>query len=129
MNIPNELRYTSDHEWVKIEGGVATIGITEFAVEQLGDITLVEMPEVGAEVSAKEAIGTIESVKAVSDLYSPLTGTVVAINEELEDAPESVNDSPYTDGWMLKIEMSDTAELESLYDADGYMKHLDSLED
>lgn len=129
MNIPDGLRYTKDHEWAKVDGNVATIGVTEFAVEQLGDITLVEMPEVGTDVKAGETIGTVESVKAVSDMYSPLSGKVSAVNEELEDAPEQVNESPYEGGWMLKIEMSDPLELEELFDADGYRKHLESLED
>lgn len=129
MNIPENLRYTDDHEWTKVDDGVATIGITAFAVEQLGDITLVELPEVGADVKAKESIGTVESVKAVSDLFSPLTGKVTAINEELEDVPENVNDDPYGEGWMLKIELADTAELEQLMDAAAYKTHLDSLED
>jgi len=129
MNIPENLRYTDDHEWASLEDGVATIGITAFAVEQLGDITLVEMPDVGTEVKAKESIGTVESVKAVSDLFSPLTGKIAAINEELEDVPENVNDSPYGDGWMFKIELADVAELEQLMDAAAYKAHLDTLED
>ncbi len=129
MNIPDGLRYTKDHEWAKVEGDVATIGVTEFAVEQLGDITLVEMPEVGTEVTAGETIGTVESVKAVSDMYSPLTGKVTAVNDELEDAPEQVNESPYEGGWMLKIEMSEPSELEGLFDAADYRRHLESLEE
>lgn len=129
MNIPKELRYTQDHEWAKLDGQIAQIGITDFAVEQLGDITLVELPEVGEHVSAGDTIGVIESVKAVSDLYSPLTGTVTAINEELDDAPENVNDDPYGAGWMLKIEIEDPGEHENLFDAAGYKEYLDSIED
>jgi glycine cleavage system H protein len=126
MTLPAGLRFTKDHEWAKIEENVATIGITEFAVEQLGDITLVELPEVGDDVEEGETIGTIESVKAVSDLFCPLTGKIAAINEELDDAPESVNDSPYEKGWMLKIEFSDQGEVDKLLDVAGYQAHLDS---
>ncbi len=129
MNIPKELRYTKDHEWTKVEAGVAKIGVTEYAVEQLGDITLVELPRVGEEVEAGQTIGVIESVKAVSDLYCPLTGTVRAINEELEDAPEKVNDDPYGEGWMLDIELGDPSEVDELFDADGYDAHVESLDD
>jgi glycine cleavage system H protein len=129
MNIPENLRYTDDHEWARIEDGVATIGVTAFAVEQLGDITLVELPAVGDEVKAKESVGTVESVKAVSDLFAPLTGKVAAINEELEDVPENVNDDPYGEGWMMKIELADPAEPEQLMDAAAYKAHLDTLED
>lgn len=127
MNIPKELRYTKDHEWAKIDGKAATVGITQFAVEQLGDITLVELPKVGAAVKAGAVIGTVESVKAVSDLYSPLTGKVQAVNGELEQAPEKVNDDPYGAGWMLKLELGDPAEAGSLLDAAGYQAHLDSV--
>ena len=127
MNIPKELRYTKDHEWAKIDGKAATVGITQFAVEQLGDITLVELPKAGAAVKAGAVIGTIESVKAVSDLYSPLTGRVKAVNGELEQAPEKVNDDPYGAGWMLEIEGVDPAEAGALLDAAGYQAHLDSV--
>ncbi|MCU0661745.1 MAG: glycine cleavage system protein GcvH [Myxococcota bacterium] len=128
MNIPSGLRYTKDHEWAKIEGTTATIGITEFAVSQLGDITLVEMPKVGAEIKAGQAIGTIESVKAVSDMYAPLSGKVLEINAELDNAPEQVNDSPYESGWMFKLHMSKPAEAEGLMDASSYAKHLETLD-
>jgi glycine cleavage system H protein len=126
MNIPQSLRYTGDHEWARIEGGVAIVGVTEFAVDQLGDITLVELPAVGSEVDAGKVIGTIESVKAVSDLYSPLTGKVLAINEDLEDAPEKVNEDCYGEGWMLKIEIADSAEVQALMGAAAYQAHLDN---
>ena len=129
MNIPQELRYTKDHEWTKVEDNVVIVGISEFAIEQLGDITLVELPEVGRQVKAGETIGVIESVKAVSDLYSPLSGTVQAINDQLEDAPEIVNDDPYGDGWMLKIVADDPKELEGLFDAKAYKAHLETLDD
>jgi glycine cleavage system H protein len=126
MNIPKDLRYTTDHEWARVEGGTAVVGVTEFAVEQLGDITLVELPAVGDEIDAGKVIGTIESVKAVSDLFSPLTGKVVAINGDLEDAPEKVNEDCYGAGWMLKIEVADAAELEGLLGAAAYQAHLDN---
>jgi glycine cleavage system H protein len=129
MDIPKELRYSRDHEWAKVEGGNAKVGITRFAVEQLGDITLVELPEVGNVVNAGDAIGVIESVKAVSDLYAPVSGTVKNINEELEESPEKVNEDPYGDGWMLEIELGDSSEVEDLLDAGGYKAHLDSLDD
>jgi glycine cleavage system H protein len=124
MNIPKDLRYTGDHEWARVEGGVAVVGVTEFAVEQLGDITLVELPEAGTAVAAEKVIGTIESVKAVSDLFSPLTGEVVEINAALEDAPEKVNEDCYGEGWMLKIAVAEEAELKSLMDATAYEAHI-----
>jgi glycine cleavage system H protein len=129
MNIPQELRYTKEHEWANIADGVAVFGITEYAVEQLGDITLVELPEVGEQVGAGDAIGVVESVKAVSDLYAPLTGEVVAINETLEDAPEKINDDAYGEGWLVKISVSDTGETEKLMDADGYETFVDTLDE
>jgi len=129
MNIPQELRYTKDHEWTKVDGDTVTIGVSEFAIEQLGDITLVELPEEGSAVKAGEAIGVIESVKAVSDLYAPISGTIKAINDKLEDAPEMVNEDPYGEGWMLKIVAENPKELEGLFDAAAYKAHLETLED
>ena len=129
MNIPQELRYTKEHEWAKIADGVAVFGITEYAVEQLGDITLVELPEVGEQVGAGDSIGVVESVKAVSDLYAPLTGEVVAINETLEDAPEKINDDAYGEGWLVKMSVSDTGEAETLMDADAYETFIDTLDE
>lgn len=129
MNIPENLRYTKDHEWVKVDGDVATIGISEFAVEQLGDITLVEMPGVGDKIKAGEAMGTVESVKAVSDMFAPISGTVNAVNEELDDAPEKVNEDCYGAGWMLSIKISDPAEVEALFDSAGYKDHLSTIDD
>ena len=129
MKIPENLKYTKDHEWAQVDGNVAKIGVSEFAVEQLGDITLVELPQVGDKINAGDTIGTIESVKAVSDMFAPLSGTVTAINEDLDDAPEKVNEDCYGEGWMLKIEMSDEAELSKLFDASSYQDHLDSLDD
>ena len=123
MGNQKDLLYTSDHEWARIEGDEATVGITAFAVEQLGDITLVELPEIGDLVEAGETMGTIESVKAVSDLYAPLSGTVKEINQALEDEPELVNEDPFGLGWMLKIELSDSEQADQLLDADDYAKH------
>ncbi len=118
-----DLLYTSDHEWAKVEGNEAIVGITEFAVHQLGDITLVELPEVGDEVEFGETMGTVESVKAVSDLYAPLSGTVKAVNQALEDEPELVNEDPFGLGWMLKVDLSDPDQVDQLLDADAYAKH------
>lgn len=129
MNIPGNLRYTKDHEWALLEGGQATIGISHHAVEQLGDITLVEAPAPGTVIAAGDAVGTIESVKAVSDLYAPLSGTVTAVNDTLEDAPETVNNDCYGGGWMFKLKLSAPAEAEALLDAAGYEKHLESLDE
>jgi glycine cleavage system H protein len=129
MNIPQNLRYSNDHEWAATDGSIATVGITEFAVGQLGDITLVELPQVGDMVKAGASIGTVESVKAVSDILAPLSGKVVALNGELEDAPEKVNEDCHGDGWMLKIELADRSELERLMDAKSYEAFLSSLED
>lgn len=120
MNTPNELRYTKEHEWVKIEGNTAVIGITDFAQNELGDIVFVELPEVGDEVALEQPFGSVESVKTVSELYAPLSGTVVAVNEELSDSPELVNESPYENAWMIKIELSNEEEVEQLLTAEAY---------
>ncbi len=119
MNFPKDLRYTKDHEWVRNEEGTYVIGITSFAVEQLGDITLVDLPEEGDEVSTGETFGAIESVKSVSDLFAPISGTVVKINEALEDEPELVNDAPYGDGWLVAIK-GQASEWETLISSDAY---------
>ncbi len=122
--IPKELKYTESHEWVRVEDGVAVVGITDHAQHELGDIVFVELPEIDAEYGAGEAAATVESVKAASDIYSPLSGRVVEVNEALEDSPELVNKSPYGDGWIFKIEISDPSELDALLDADAYAKHI-----
>ncbi|WP_210397149.1 glycine cleavage system protein GcvH [Motiliproteus sediminis] len=120
-NIPAELKYVSSHEWVRDEGdGTYTIGITDHAQDLLGDVVFVELPEVGASFGAGDDIGVVESVKAASDIYAPISGDVVAINEALEDAPETVNSDPYADGWFFRIKASDPAEIGDLLDADGY---------
>ena len=120
-NLPQDLSYLPSHEWVRNEGdGTVTIGVTDFAQEQLGDVVFVELPEVGTQLSTEEEFGVIESVKAASDLYAPVSGEVVEINEQLEDDPERVNSDPYGDAWLLKIKLSDTDELNHLLDADAY---------
>lgn len=120
MNVPAELLYTPEHEWIEVEDNIATIGITDWAQGELGDVVFVELPEVGSEVVQGEAFGTIEAVKAVSDLYSPVTGKVIEINSALDDDPMAVNRTPYVDGWMIKVELSDPTEVDTLLDAAGY---------
>lgn len=124
MKIPVELKYSSDHEWVKVEGNKATIGITDFAQDQLGDVVFVEVPEIGAEINAKEGLGTIESVKAVSDIYSPVTGKVLEVNSQLEDAPQLINEDAYGTGWICVVELSDANEVKDLLSAEDYEKLL-----
>ena len=120
MNIPDDLLYTEEHEWVRVDGNVATIGITDYAQSELGDIVYVELPNVGDKTKQMEPFGTIEAVKAVSDLYAPLTGKVVEVNEALADSPDLVNKDPYGEGWMIRVEMADPSELEKLLSADDY---------
>ena len=120
MNVPAELKYTKDHEWIKVEGDVATIGITDFAQNELGDIVYVEVETEGEELDREEVFGSVEAVKTVSDLFLPLSGEVVEFNEKLEDAPESVNTDPYGDGWMIKLKLSDDSQLADLLSADSY---------
>jgi glycine cleavage system H protein len=122
-NIPAELRYAKSHEWVRVESdGSVTIGITDYAQNSLGDITYVQLPKVGASLKAGETFGVVESVKAASDLYAPLTGTVLAVNAALESAPETVNRAPYSDGWMLKLKPADAGAVNALLDATAYGK-------
>jgi len=120
MNFPEELKYTKDHEWVKIDGDVATIGITEFAQGELGDIVYVEIETEGEELSSNDIFGTVEAVKTVSDLFMPISGTVTEVNSNLEDQPEIVNASPYDEGWMIKVTVSDMSELDALLTAEQY---------
>lgn len=122
MNTPEELRYSEEHEWVKEEGEKVRIGITDFAQSELGDIVFVELPEVGDEITADEPFGSVESVKTVSELYAPVSGKVVEVNEELEDSPEFVNESPYEKAWMIVVELSDRSELDNLMSAGDYVK-------
>lgn len=129
-DFPESLRYSKDHEWARLEAdGSVTIGITQHAVEALGDITMVTLPEVGASMEAGENFGDIDSVKAVSELYAPIDGEVIAVNEELEDSPETVNEAPYDAGWMIKVKPSNAAQLEQLLDAAKYAALVAELDD
>ncbi len=118
--VPGDRRYTKEHEWIKIEGDVATVGITEFAQSELGDVTFVEVPKVGQQLSKGESFGVVESVKAVSDIYAPLSGEVIEVNEGLVDEPETVNASPYERAWMIKVRVQDPGEAEALLGAEEY---------
>ena len=120
MKILKDLKYSNDHEWVKVEGNIATIGITDFAQNQLGDVVFVDLPEAGRELTSGGEFGAIESVKAVSDLYSPISGVVKEVNADLVEAPEAVNEDPFGIAWMIKVEMSDTSELDKLLDSAAY---------
>jgi glycine cleavage system H protein len=124
MNIPAELKYTKDHEWVKIEGNIATVGITSFAQGELGDIVYVEVETEGEDLGKEEIFGTVEAVKTVSDLYMPISGKIIEFNASLEATPEVVNADPYGDGWMIKVEISDNSELEHLLSASDYESHI-----
>lgn len=124
-NVPDDLRYTKDHEWAKVEGGKIRVGITAFAVEQLGDITLVELPKVGTKVEEGKAFGTVESVKTLSDLFAPVAGTIVEVNEALSSSPELVNEGAYDKGWMVVIEPSDPKAVDALLDPAAYKKLLE----
>ncbi|BBU96855.1 glycine cleavage system H protein [Providencia rettgeri DSM 1131] len=128
-NTPKELMYTREHEWLRDEGnGEFTVGITEHAQETLGDMVFVDLPEVGTAVSAGDDVAVVESVKAASDIYAPLSGEIVAVNSELNDAPELVNEQPYQEGWIFRIKASDTAELADLIDAAGYTSMIEAEE-
>lgn len=125
MEFPEDLKYTREHEWVSIDGSVATIGITDHAQEQLGDVVFVELPSVGDRVEKADAFGVVESTKAVSDVYAPLSGEVSEVNDDLPDNPELINEDPYGDGWMVKITLGDKADLEDLMTADEYRKFIE----
>jgi glycine cleavage system H protein len=120
MNVPEHLRFSSDHEWVSVDGDVARIGITDYAQDALGDVVFVQAPDVGAEVTAGDSFGEIESTKSVSDVYAPVTGTVLEVNDGLADSPQALNDDPYGEGWICTIRMSDPAQAEALLDAAAY---------
>ncbi|MFO7767557.1 MAG: glycine cleavage system protein GcvH [bacterium] len=120
MDFPSDLKYTKDHEWCRIEGDVAVVGITDFAQSELGDVVFLELPDVGTETVQDEEFGTIEAVKAVAELYAPLSGEITEVNEDVVDEPEKVNEDPYGEGWMIKIKMSDGSEVENLLDAGAY---------
>lgn len=120
MNIPSELKYTKDHEWIKVDGDTITVGITDFAQSELGDIVYVEVETVDETLDADEVFGTVEAVKTVSDLFLPVSGEIIEFNESLEDEPEKVNTDPYGDGWMIKVKCSDISQLDDLLSADDY---------
>ena len=124
MEFPEGLKYSKEHEWVLVEGTSATIGITEYAQEELGDIVFVELPEVGEKIVKDDPFGAVESVKAVSDIYAPVSGEVMETNEILPDNPETINDDPYGDGWMVRVELSDIDDLKDLMDADEYAEYV-----
>jgi len=124
VNVPVDLKYTKEHEWVKVEGNIATVGITDWAQGELGDIVFVELPAAGLAVAQMETFGTIEAVKAVSDLFSPVTGKVTEVNAALEDEPMLINRDPYGEGWMIKVEVADASQLEQLLDAGAYKELL-----
>jgi len=120
MNIPSELRYSTDHEWIRVDGDVVTIGITEYAQDALGDVVFVELPEQGAVVAAGASFSEVESTKSVSDIYAPVSGSVSEVNDQLDGAPELLNSDPYGEGWICRIAMTDASQLDALMDADGY---------
>ncbi len=124
MEFPEDLKYTREHEWVLVEGSIATVGITDYAQEQLGDVVYVELPAVGDKVSREDAFGVVESVKAVSDVYAPVSGEVVEVNDDLTENPGMINEDPYGDGWFIKVEMSDPSELEELMSAEEYRAYV-----
>lgn len=125
---PEDLRYSKEHEWVRVDGNVATVGVTKFAVEQLGDVTQVDLPKEGETVKKDDVFGTVESVKAVSDVYAPLSGKIVKVNFPLADSPEYLNDEPYDEGWMVQIELSNAKELDGLLSAEQYTTYLKEQE-
>jgi len=122
MNFPEDLKYTKDHEWIRINGDIGTVGITDYAQSELGDVVFVELPPVGNKVEFGQSFGTVEAVKAVSDLYSPVTGEVIEINKEIQDSPELVNKEPYERGWMIKVKLANADEVKHLLDAEAYKK-------
>nr|WP_236609964.1 glycine cleavage system protein GcvH [Desulfotignum balticum] len=124
MNLPEDVKYTKDHEWAKADGDTVTIGINDYAQDQLGEIVFVEMPAVGDSFSAEDEFGSVESVKAVSEMYMPISGEIVAINEDLEDAPENVNEDCYQSGWIIKVKPSDLSEMDALMDKAAYLEML-----
>lgn len=124
MEFSSDLKYTKDHEWVKVDGDVATVGITEFAQKELGDIVFVEIETEGETLDAEETFGTVEAVKTVSDLFMPIAGEIIVVNEALEDDPSLVNSDPYGDGWMIKVKMSDPSQLDNLLSAEAYKQQV-----
>src|SRR3989338_2263409 len=129
MEVPEGLKYTKEHEWVLVEDRIATIGITEYAQQELGDIVYLELPEAGEKIVKDDPFGAVESVKAVSDIYAPVSGTVIEVNDTLPDSPETINDDAYGDGWMIKVEMSDADDLKDLMSAEEYAEYVDQQKD
>lgn len=125
MEFPKDLKYTKEHEWVKLDGNVATVGITDYAQDSLGDVVYVELPQEGGTVTKNEPFGVVESVKAVSDLYSPVSGNVAEVNDAIVDTPEAINEDPYGDAWMIRVEIANTDELDDLMSADEYQKFIE----
>jgi glycine cleavage system H protein len=128
MDFPKELRYTKEHEWIRDEGGTATVGVTDYAQEKLGDVVFVEMPETGVSIQAGDTFGVVESVKAASDIYCPVGGEVIEINHALEEHPEYVNQSPYGDGWIIKVKVTDSSSMNDLMDAEQYQAFVEQEE-
>ena len=126
MNIPEELKYTEEHEWIRLEGNIATVGITDFAQSELGDIVYIEVDTLDSEINSNDVFGTVEAVKTVSDLFMPVTGKVIEVNSSLEDAPEVVNDDPYGQGWIIKIEVTNPTDVENLMSSDNYRNLIDN---
>ena len=126
MNIPEELKYTEEHEWIRLEGNIATVGITDFAQSELGDIVYIEVDKLDSEINSNDVFGTVEAVKTVSDLFMPVTGKVIEVNSSLEDAPEVVNDDPYGQGWIIKIEVTNPTDVETLMNSDNYRNLIDN---
>ena len=124
MNVPEDLAYSSDHEWIRADGARARVGITDYAQDALGDVVYVQLPEVGTTVSAGDAIAEVESTKSVSDIYAPVSGTIVEVNADLSDAPERLNEDPYGDGWLIKVAITDESELDQLLGAEEYRSHV-----
>ncbi|HKX12030.1 MAG TPA: glycine cleavage system protein GcvH [bacterium] len=129
MNFPEDLKYTTEHEWIRVEGDIATVGITDFAQEQLGDIVFVELPEEDESIEKGDTFGVVESTKSVSDLYVPLTGTVIESNDPLLDSPEVINEDPYGEGWMIRIKLKSPDEIKELLDAKAYQKLIEEEEE
>ncbi|HBG46579.1 MAG TPA: glycine cleavage system protein GcvH [Deltaproteobacteria bacterium] len=125
MEFPKDLKYTKEHEWIKVEGKTATVGITDYAQDSLGDVVYVELPQEGGSVTKHEPFGVVESVKAVSDLYSPVSGSVTEVNDAIIDSPEVINEDPYGDAWMIKVEISSNSDLDDLLTADEYQKFIE----
>jgi glycine cleavage system H protein len=129
MNVPADLMYTKEHEWILVEDGIATIGITDYAQQELGDVVYVELPNEGQSLDIEEAFGSVESVKAVSEIYSPISGTVTETNEDLGDSPEIVNEDPYGDAWMIRIRIADPSQLEDLLSAEDYIRYVAEVQE